>query len=186
MKKYLNITNFLILANILVFAFASTYKNSYLFLGLNIYFLKANLWYQPLSSMFMHSNILHLLMNMSVLYQFGESFKNYFGAKMYLGLYLIGGVMTSLLSFYFTLEFYVSRGIYHNMVGASGALCVILGFYAFFDKRQRNQIMTMIAIFSFFPLLIGISVAWYAHVIGFGIGFGVAFLVAYKNATKNR
>jgi len=180
MSKHLNLTNLLILINILVFIFASYYKNAYLFLGLNIYFTKANLWYQPLSSMFMHSNILHLLMNMSVLYQFGESFKKYFGAKVYLGLYLGGGVLTSLLSFYFTLEFYVSRGIYHNMVGASGALCVILGFYAFFDKRQRNQIMTMIAIFSFFPLLIGVSVAWYAHVIGFGIGFLSAILISKK------
>jgi membrane associated rhomboid family serine protease len=126
--------------------------------------------------MFLHGNLMHLLMNMAVLYQFGEGIKKFFGTKWYLGLYFIGGIATSVMSFYFAYWFYMSNGIYQNMVGASGALCVLLGFYSFFDKRARNGIMTMIVLISFAPLLIGISVAWYAHIIGFAIGFIAAVL----------
>ena len=175
-NKYITVTNSIILLNVIVYFLIDGNRELFIYYGLNIYFLKANLWFQPLSSMFLHANLLHLLMNMSVLYQFGEGIRRFFGLKWYLGLYFIGGIATSVLSFYFAYWLYMSHGIYNNMVGASGALCVLLGFYSYFDKKARNGIVTMIVLISFAPLLIGISVAWYAHIIGFVIGYVFAIL----------
>ena len=35
-------------------------------------------------------------------------------------------------------------------------------------------------IMSFVPMLLGVQVAWYAHLFGFGVGFGAGFLKARK------
>jgi len=56
-------------------------------------------------------------------------------------------------------------------VGASGALCVLLGYVAFVDKTQRKGIITWVLIISVAPLLIGLPIAWYSHFIGLAIGF---------------
>jgi membrane associated rhomboid family serine protease len=56
-------------------------------------------------------------------------------------------------------------------VGASGAICVLLGYIAYFDKYQRKGIITWILIISVAPVLIGLPIAWYAHFIGLAIGF---------------
>ncbi len=58
-----------------------------------------------------------------------------------------------------------------NLVGASGAISVILGYVAFFDRTQRSGIITWVLIISVAPLLIGLPIAWYAHFIGLAIGF---------------
>ena len=73
----------IIAANILFFviSFALEYFfgfKSYLFFGLNPYFFEGMPW-QLLSSFFMHGGVMHLAMNMAVLYQFGGILERAFG-----------------------------------------------------------------------------------------------------------
>ena len=63
-----------------------------------------------------------------------------------------------------------------NLVGASGAISVIMGWYALKDTYQRKGIIVWILLISFAPLLLGLPVAWYAHIIGFVIGWLIGLI----------
>lgn len=165
-------TNLLILLNGLMFLFQGTLHHGTAILGINRLFVDAGLWWQPLSSMFVHGGLVHLTMNMAVLHQVGTLIERVRGAHYFLLLYLIGGLLTSLFSFFFFYE----MGWNHTLVGASGAISVLLGWIAQLDPYQRKGIIEMILLVSFVPLLSGVPIAWYAHLIGFGIGWLVAMV----------
>ena len=175
-NKNLTFTNVIIAITVIMYLIQTSMENGSLYFGLNIFFLEANFWYQPLSTMFAHGGIGHLGMNMFVLYQFGNLIEKYRGAKTFLILYFVGGILTSIFSFIFM----QSIGLNHNLVGASGALCVLLGYVALLDKQQRKGIITWVLLISVAPLLIGLPIAWYAHFIGLAFGFILGFLERVK------
>jgi membrane associated rhomboid family serine protease len=111
-------------------------------------------------------------MNMFVLWQFGNLIERFRGAKELVALYLISGLLTSILSFSYI--FYLDNQV--NLVGASGAICALLGYVAYYDKAQRNGIITWVLLISVAPLLIGLPIAWYAHFIGLAVGFLYAII----------
>lgn len=174
-RQIYTITNAIIILTIFMFLIQNSIPQGTIRLGLNHYFLDANLWYQPLSTMFVHGSIMHLLMNMFVLYQFGNLIEIYRGKSVFLLLYFVGGIATSLLSFVF-IDFF---DLFHNLVGASGAICVLMGYIAYVDRAQRQGIVIWILLISFAPLLIGMPIAWYAHIIGFILGFVFGIIKRY-------
>ena len=134
--------------------------------------------WQPATSMFMHANLAHLLMNMAVLYQFGSLLERYYGSEKFAVVYCVGGVLTSLLSFIYIYFIFKNNGIFINLVGASGAISLLLGILAFLDASSRKGLIIAILLMSFAPVAMGANVAWYAHIIGFALGyFGVKFKV---------
>ena len=165
-EKMAKMTKIVIVLNIIGFLLQSQIERSDLFFGLNRYFLEAGLFWQPLSSMFMHGGLTHLAMNMVVLFQFGTLLETTRGSRFFLQLYLIGGILTSLLSFLFM---YV-LALNHVLVGASGAISVLIGWIAYKDPYNRKGLVIAIMLISFAPLLLGMNIAWYAHLIGFGLG----------------
>ena len=166
------ITPILIAINVLVY-FLTQDPISHVKYGLNSYFFEGAYW-QPLTSMFMHANLTHLGMNMIVLFQFGYLLEKELHAHLiYLFIYLVGGVVTSLLTIYFM--YYL--GLEHNVVGASGAISVLFGWFAMKDPHLRGGLIVSILIISFIPLLMGVPVAWYGHLIGFGLGWVLGFFV---------
>jgi len=171
-NKLLTITNIIIAITIFMYIVQSIIPNGNLYMGLNFYFIEGGLWWQPLSSMFAHGGIGHLLMNMFVLYQFGNLIEEYRGKATLLILYFVGGLLTSLFSFAFMVLFQLN----HNLVGASGAICVVLGYVALVDTYQRKGIVIWILLISFAPLLIGLPIAWYAHLIGFVLGWMIGLI----------
>ena len=76
--KPLTITNIIIAITIFMYIVQISIDYGTIRMGLNGYFLEG-LWYQPLSTMFAHGGIGHLLMNMFVLYQFGNLIEEYRG-----------------------------------------------------------------------------------------------------------
>ena len=147
-------------------------------LGLNMFFTDGLYVWQPATSMFMHANLAHLLMNMAVLYQFGSLLERYYGSEKFAVIYCIGGVLTSLLSFVYIYVMFKTNGTFINLVGASGAISLLLGVLAFLDASSRKGLIIAILLMSFAPVAMGINVAWYAHIIGFALGyFGVKFKV---------
>jgi len=166
-SKDFTLTNITIGITVLMYIVQINIQHGGLYLGLNMYFVKADFLWQPLSSMFAHGGIGHLGMNMFVLYQFGNLIEKYRGKKDFATVYFAGGLLTSLLSFAYI--YFLDPQV--NLVGASGAICVLLGYIAFFDKHQRKGIITWVLLISVAPLLIGLPIAWYAHFIGLAIGF---------------
>ncbi len=171
-KKDFTATNILIIITVLMYVIQINIPKGGLLFGLNLYFLVYDFWWQPLSSMFAHGGIAHLGMNMFVLWQFGNLIERLRGAKELVALYLISGLLTSILSFSYI--FYLDNQV--NLVGASGAICALLGYVAYYDKAQRSGIITWVLLISVAPLIIGLPIAWYAHFIGFGVGFLYAII----------
>jgi rhomboid protease GluP len=171
-KKDLTATNILIFITVIMYIIQINTPQGGLLFGLNLYFLVYDFWWQPLSSMFAHGGIAHLGMNMFVLWQFGNLIEKFRGKKEIVLLYLISGILTSLLSFAYI--FYLDNSV--NIVGASGAICALLGYVAYYDKAQRSGIITWILLISVAPLIIGLPIAWYSHFIGLAIGFIYGFI----------
>ena len=168
----------LILLNLAAF-FSLTFLHSHelwLALGLNVYFLEKLYIFQPLTSIFIHAGTAHLLMNMLFLYQVGTMSELYLGTKKFIIFYIVGGVLTQILSFIY-IYFAFENEKFINLVGASGALCMLFGMLAtsvlYSDKKAWFGYFAIVVAMSFLPLLMGINVAWYAHFIGWSIGLFV-------------
>jgi len=101
------------------------------YLRLSAYLPKLPLrFWTPLTYMFMHDGIFHILFNMLWLYWFGQIFEEYLGKKRTLGLYLLGGFTGAalfILSFntfpFFT---HANAAYYSSMVGASASVMAIM------------------------------------------------------------
>ena len=171
-KKDITATNVLIFITVVMYIIQINIEEGGLLFGLNLYFLVYNFWWQPLSTIFAHGGIAHLGMNMFVLWQFGNLIERSRSSKELIALYLVTGIITSLLSFAYI--YYLDN--YVNLVGASGAICALLGYVAYYDKAQRSGIITWVLLISVAPLIIGLPIAWYAHFIGLGIGFLYALI----------
>ena len=171
---WLIIVNFLMFAVVLLCEILNYKYDLQTILGLNPLFFKGFFW-QIITTMFMHGGIFHIAMNMAVLWQFGSIFERSFGGKKFLIMYFIIGILTSLLCLIFV-YFNAKNGIFANIVGASGAICGLLGVLAYFDKKNAKGIFVAILLMSFAPLLVGLNIAWYAHIIGFLVGYGYGFL----------
>ena len=126
----------LILLNLAAF-FGVTFlqlRELWLALGLNIYFVEKLYLFQPLTSIFMHAGTAHLLMNMLFLYQVGTMSELYLGTKKFIIFYIVGGVLTQILSFIY-IYFAFENEKFINLVGASGALCMLFGMHALLRQK---------------------------------------------------
>lgn len=165
--KDFTLTNIVIFITVIFYLIQINTRYGGLYFGLNIYFTQAGFYWQPLTSMFAHGGFGHIAMNMFVLYQFGNLIERFRGKKEIFVVYFVGGLLTSLLSYLYI--YFLDNQV--NLVGASGAICVLMGYVAFFDRYQRKGIITWILIISVAPILIGLPIAWYSHFIGLGLGF---------------
>ncbi len=147
-----------------------------------------------LSSLFLHGGWMHLFGNMLFLWIFGDNVEHRLGSVRYLLAYLASGVAASV---FFALFVPASQV---PLVGASGAISGVLGFY--FLWFPRNRVKTFVFLFPFimntflvparlvlgFYLLIdnllpfllngggsGGGVAHGAHIGGFVAGMGMAY-----------
>ena len=171
-KKDITATNVIIFITVVMYIIQINIEEGGLLFGLNLYFLVYNFWWQPFSTIFAHGGIAHLGMNMFVLWQFGNLIERSRSSKELIALYLVTGIITSLLSFAYI--YYLDN--YVNLVGASGAICALLGYVAYYDKAQRSGIITWVLLISVAPLIIGLPIAWYAHFIGLAVGFLYALI----------
>jgi membrane associated rhomboid family serine protease len=92
-----------------------------------------------LTSIFLHSGLMHLAGNMLFLWVFGDNVEDYFGHLGYLAFYLVCGVGSGLVHVLFNL------GSRIPAVGASGAISGVMGAYAVLYPGHR--ILTFFFIF---------------------------------------
>lgn len=86
--------------------------------------------YRLISSIFLHSDILHLLCNMYSLYIIGPQLESFFGKVKYTIIFIGSGIIGNLLSMAFLQDRVVS-------VGASGAIFGLLGALLYFGYHYR-------------------------------------------------
>lgn len=180
----------LIIANL--FFFVLSY-----FLPLVTYFASYNIsnpnfaiW-QPITSMFLHGGIIHILLNMFVLWQFGNQIEQVIDTKKFLSLYFLSGITSGILYMFFS-------NINIPAVGASGAICGLMAAYVFIAPETKillfffipMKIKNMIYGFAAFSLVFGV-LALINPVLGFGVahfghlgGLVGGYLLTYYWKTK--
>ncbi len=95
-------------------------------------------WYRFLSSGLIHADLIHLGVNMFVLYSFGgiveQYFKNYFEGRSsyYFILLYFGGMVTSIIPTFNKQK----NNIHYNALGASGAVSAIVFSFIVFNPMQ--------------------------------------------------
>ena len=152
-------------------------------------FPQKNIWLAVFFSMFLHGSILHVLGNMLFLWIFGNNVEDQLGRVGFLALYLVGGIVASLVHIVGNLDSTAP------FLGASGAIAVVMGAYIVWFPRAR--VLTLVPIVLIFlpvrlPAMIVLGlwfvlqfftqsssgIATLAHIGGFVFGMLVAFVLA--------
>ena len=94
-----------------------------------------------LTSMFLHGDILHLILNMLVFFFFGDDCERSIGSSRFLAFYLLSGIFAGLF------HSCVNSTIGDPTIGASGAIFGVLAAYAILFPFRR-----VIAFFGFIPI----------------------------------
>ncbi|MCI0455387.1 MAG: rhomboid family intramembrane serine protease, partial [Gemmataceae bacterium] len=128
-------------------------------------------WWRLVTYCFVHIGLIHLLMNMFVLYSLGGVAETLWGSWRFLALYLISGIVGGVAQ--------ILADPRPSMGGASGAICGLLGSMgtwvamnkAYLPPRLASEwmrnIMTNVLLIVFISLMPGVS--WAGH-LGGGVG----------------
>ncbi len=98
-------------------------------------------WLTPFSSMFLHSNALHLAGNMLFLAIFGPTVEDSLGRVRYAAFYLAGGLVA------LGLQVAIDPDLAAPTLGASGAIAAVLGGYILLYPRARVFTISLIVLF---------------------------------------
>lgn len=171
MKTYFNTkTNYnlclmLIVLNVIFyFILRILSQNATYFLCLNpVMVLSYHAFWQFVTYMFVHENMIHLLFNMLALFFFGIGVERYWGSKEFLIFYIVCGLFSGLISFLI----YILCGMWNVfLMGASGAIYGVLLAFAVIYPRTKILLWGIIPVPS--PLLVII----YFFIETFGVLFG--------------
>src|SRR5882757_8063937 len=103
------------------------YSTEYLLLPSNLHILLTHFW-TPITYMFMHSGIFHILFNMLWLYWMGQIFEEFLGKKRTVGLYLLGGLWGAALYIisYNIFPAFAESNLTSSAIGASAAVMAVI------------------------------------------------------------
>jgi membrane associated rhomboid family serine protease/ribosomal protein S27AE len=90
-------------------------------------------WHRYLTAMYIHADPMHVLMNMVILTLIGVPFEDRIGTRRWLALYLVTGMIGSLVD----AGFAAASGSGHIGIGASGAIFGVMGAFAALYPRDE-------------------------------------------------
>jgi uncharacterized protein len=179
-NKSFSVTTWIIIISIIVSiitfilaAFSENYLNYLALKPTNI--LQGKFLWTLLTHMFAHGGILHLFINMFVLFSLGGLSEKIIGRKRFLWFYIISGLFAGALSVVLSGFFghtdlgariFGSPDIF--MVGASGAIFAIAGLYVILLPKLKFMII-FLPFFSFPAYIIipaALVIMWIASIIG--------------------
>ena len=116
--------------------------------------------WQYVTTMFLHADFFHILLNMFILWMFGIEIATMWGPKKFLAFYLLSGIGASIIHSVVTM----SDSVQAPAVGASGA---IFGVLVAFGMMFPNRMVLMMFIFPMkakYAVLIFIAIDLYAGI----------------------
>ena len=143
--------------------------------GLHSRALLEGLWWQPVTSMFIHVNLAHIASNMLFLLIFGLRGEEFFTDSEYYSLYFVSGLAGNLLSLA-----YLFYPVPVTSAGASGAIFGVFGALVIFIRRVFGGSVTGALIFAFLFFFITLSsdTNFYAHFGGLTAGLAIGYMLA--------
>ncbi len=149
----------IIIANVAIFFLDVLSRNfagdtSLRVFGLSMVGIESLMLWQPVSYMFMHGGVFHLLINMLLIYVCGSEFERHFGQSRFLQFYFICGVMAGLA--YLVLAWLQPDFRTLPLVGASGSgYGLLLAAMIFFPHIQVILFIIPMPIRVFGMIMIG-------------------------------
>jgi rhomboid protease GluP len=150
--------------------------NDYLLMSLgqvNLYVMNGWYW-QLLTSMFVHVNIIHIAGNMFFLLIFGFIAEKIFSPEKFFFIYFMSGLSGNLLTLLMPLN--------TVSAGASGAIFGIFGASVIYSGKAFGQFIIGALIYSFFLFVIniGADVNVFAHLGGLVAGLLMGYVLAKR------
>ncbi len=143
---YINVALFVVVKLIFIvlqlFNNSGSFLLSYLAMPAEPVQLLHRFW-TPITYMFLHEGIFHILFNMLTLFWFGKLFLLFFSEKQLVGLYVSGGLVAALFyALAFNLFPYYSEVLpYSILLGASGSIMAIIVAAAVRSPNMEMQLM---------------------------------------------
>lgn len=177
-------TTFLVAVNIAVYIFTSVIGGNFLetniyvlreFGQYNLYVLNGQYW-QLLTSIFVHVDIMHITLNMLFLFIFGLRTEEFFKTEEYFTVYMLSGLTGSLLTLFFMSANTLSAG-------ASGAVFGMYGAGLIYMRKKFGQSIAGALLYSllFLMLTTGSGVNVIAHFGGLATGLAIGYLLAQSH-----
>ena len=137
----------------------------------NLAVLNGEVW-RLFTAMFIHADIAHIVGNMLFLLIFGLRAEKMFDLKEYFLVYLLSGLAGGFLTLFL--------GPNTVSVGASGAIFGVIGACTIYARRAIGQSIVTALLYSFFLLMINISlnVNVFAHLGGLIAGLLIGYVLA--------
>jgi membrane associated rhomboid family serine protease len=131
-------------------------------------------WWRLLTSVFLHTQFLHIILNMYALWIFGPLLERFLGYARFLALYLTCGMAGSVTVVYFTASNQPTLGASGAIFGLFGAAVLIL--------RSRGADITSWMVLLGINLVISFtvpSISWQGHIGGLVAGLLLGLVFAY-------
>lgn len=137
----------------------------------------AGFYWQPLTAMFVHFDVLHILFNMFALVYFGMVVEGSYSKAQYLAVYFGAGLVGNLASL-FLIPLDAPTG------GASGAIFGLIGAYVAMERKGPGLVVAVIYAALIFIDSSGPGVNVFAHLFGVLAGFGLGLRFLVKNRAE--
>lgn len=139
-------------------------------------------WYRLITSMFLHFNFEHILMNMLSLFIFGKLVEAIAGHWRMLGIYLISGVFGNLVSLAID-STSISVGASGAIFGLIGALFAMMFIGKQYERKTLFQLIGVLLLLTLVSLFIS-NVNIFAHIGGFIGGILITFIGYYYKVNR--
>ncbi|UXV33831.1 rhomboid family intramembrane serine protease [Staphylococcus sp. IVB6181] len=188
MMKFAPVTYSLIAINIIVWLFMFLIVNAFSsrslldWGGLVHFNVVHGEIYRLITSMFIHFNFEHILMNMLSLFIFGKLVEAIVGHWKMLGIYFISGIFGNIVSLAIDTNS-ISVGASGAIFGLIGSLFAIMYISKTYTSKMLMQLIFVLAILTVVSLFIA-NVNIYAHIGGFVGGALATFISYYFNRDR--
>lgn len=173
-------TTFLVTANLLVYIYTSVVGGNFIEtsrsvlyrLGQFNFYVMHGWYWQLLTSIFVHVDIIHLSLNMFFLLIFGFRAEDLFSPDEYFSIYFLSGLSGNLLTLLMPLN--------TVSAGASGAIFGIFGACIIYLRKTFGQSIVGALLYSFLLLMMsaGSGVNIFAHFGGLAAGLTIGYALA--------
>ncbi len=186
-RSLLSPTIILVAANVLVYICTSLVGGSFIetdyevmrtFGQYNLNVFEGQYW-QLISSMFVHADIIHLGLNMLFLLIFGLRAEELFTTEEYFFVYMLSGIAGNIMTLFLMSPYTVS-------IGASGAIFGMYGAGLIYMRKTFGQSIAGALLYAFLLLMLstGIGVNIVAHFGGLAAGLIIGYALAKSRQDK--
>ena len=171
----------LVAANVLVYIYTSLVGGSFIETGYDVLlqFGQSNIdvfagqYWQLITSMFVHVDIVHLSLNMLFLVIFGLRAEELFTTEEYFAVYMLSGLAGNLLTLFLMSPYTLSAG-------ASGAIFGMYGAGIIYMRKTFGQSIAGALLYAFLLLILstGVGVNVIAHFGGLAAGLIMGYALA--------